>query len=554
MISTSTIPAKVSGRFLERLRELSISVVRLTPEGGVAAEESLNQIERLVAASRMFSSAVHHRWTDLGERTSQVVELWPGVSLVPLPDGVRRRMTSMHCPLYVNAALILGPSLVNSEQLQAICREAELDYRATVARIDPARLSDPAEARRLALTLAWICEDAVELDRQSSELRTLSQELADSYEELSLLYKFSSNMVVDHEPAQFLSDACDELHQVVGMRWMAVCLIDDEPRLEGLAGRRFVAGRTGLSDERFATLSTQLLDRYADTPQPVIVDDTTTLALPDLVGAAGNLLVVPLRREQRTLGLILGGDKLDAAHISSIDSKLCDSLANSLTIFLENLMLYEDSRAMFMGTLHALTSAIDAKDTYTHGHSERVALLSRQLAAALGMPPEQVERVYIAGLVHDVGKIGVPEAVLTKPGRLTREEFEQIKKHPEIGAQIVRDIRQMKDLIPGVLHHHERWDGKGYPYGLAGADIPEMGRIIGLADAFDAMSSNRTYRALMDRARVLQEIKDCAGTQFDPEMADVFVGLDFGDFDRMIESHQQDQGQGSAKPSPQEAA
>jgi len=538
--------AQVPGRFVERLRELSVSVVRLTPDGGVTAQDTLNRIERLVAASRMFSSAVHHRWSDIAERTTQVVELWPGVSVVPLPVGARRRMDTMQCPMFVNAALVLGPSLVNSEQLVAICREAELDFRATVARIDPGRLCDPAEARRLAMTLAWMCEDATELDRQSGELRSLSQELADSYEELSLLYKFSSNMVVDREPDQFLNEACDELHQVVGMRWMAVCLIDDEPRLDSLAGRRFVAGRTGLSPEKFAAMCTQLLARYAHAPQPVIVDDTTTLGLPDLVAAAGNLLVVPLHHEQRSLGVILGGDKLDAAHISSVDSKLCDSLGNNLTIFLENLMLYEDAQAMFMGTLHALTSAIDAKDAYTRGHSERVALMSRQLAEAIGMSPELVERVYLAGLVHDVGKIGVPEAVLTKPGRLTDAEFDQIKKHPQIGAQIIRDIRQMQDLIPGVMHHHERWDGRGYPHGLAGADIPLMGRVIGLADSFDAMSSNRTYRASMDRPRVLREIADCAATQFDPELADVFVGLDFGAFDQMIAAHQQEVERASA--------
>jgi len=345
-------------------------------------------------------------------------------------------------------------------------------------------------------------------------------------------------MVVNHAPAQFLTDVCGELQQVVGLRWLAVRLIDNEPRLQDLAGQLIVAGRTGTAPDRFEALAAQLLERYADASAPVIIDDTTTLGLPDLAGAAGNLLVVPLRREGDTLGLLFGGDKLDAAHISSIDSKLCDSLANSLTIFLENLMLYEDAQAMFMGTLHALTSAIDAKDSYTHGHSERVALMSRMLAEAVGLDEQTVERVYIAGLVHDVGKIGVPEAVLTKPGRLTDAEFDQIKRHPEIGGKILRDIRQMQDLIPGVMYHHERFDGRGYPHGLAGHDIPLFGRLICLADSFDAMSSNRTYRSAMDRQRVLDEVRHCAGTQFDPELAEAFVNLDFGPYDQMIQTHQ----------------
>src|SRR5439155_6970629 len=122
------------------------------------------------------------------------------------------------------------------------------------------------------------------------------------------------------------------------------------------------------------------------------------------------------------------------------------------------------------------------KDAYTCGHSERVAMLSEIIAAEAGLSENEVERVYMAGLLHDVGKIGVPESVLQKPGRLTPEEFEQMKKHPAIGARILQDVKQIQDIIPGVMHHHERYDGKGYPAGLSGQDIPLMGRIICLAD------------------------------------------------------------------------
>jgi len=528
----------LSHRFRQRLRELSVPVVRLTADGGVATEDDLDWIERVIVGSRAFGAAVKTKWPQIGDAMSRVTELWPGVSVVALPEAGRRRLDTMRCPLSLHAALLIGPRLISSEQLHRICDEAQLDYRAAVARINPDRMMDGDEARRLALALSWMHEDAGEIERQAQELQTLSTELADSYEELSLLYKLSTSMVVNHAPAQFLTDICGELQQVVGLRWLAVRLIDNEPRLQDLAGQLIVAGRTGTAPDRFEALAAQLLERYADASAPVIIDDTTTLGLPDLAGAAGNLLVVPLRREGESLGLLFGGDKLDAAHISSIDSKLCDSLANSLTIFLENLMLYEDAQAMFMGTLHALTSAIDAKDSYTHGHSERVALMSRMLAEAVGLDEQTVERVYIAGLVHDVGKIGVPEAVLTKPGRLTDAEFDQIKRHPEIGGKILRDIRQMQDLIPGVMYHHERFDGRGYPHGLAGHDIPLFGRLICLADSFDAMSSNRTYRSAMDRQRVLDEVRHCAGTQFDPELAEAFVNLDFGPYDQMIQTHQ----------------
>jgi len=145
----------------------------------------------------------------------------------------------------------------------------------------------------------------------------------------------------------------------------------------------------------------------------------------------------------------------------------------------------------------------------------------------------------MAGLLHDVGKIGVPESVLQKTGRLTPEEFDQMKKHPQIGARILQDIKQIADIIPGVLSHHERYDGKGYPFGLAGENIPHMGRIICLADCFDAMTSNRTYRKALPLEVALTEIRRCAGTQFDPALTEAFLRIPLDEFRSLIRDHQQ---------------
>jgi HD-GYP domain-containing protein (c-di-GMP phosphodiesterase class II) len=157
-----------------------------------------------------------------------------------------------------------------------------------------------------------------------------------------------------------------------------------------------------------------------------------------------------------------------------------------------------------------------------------------KLAIASGLTADQADRMRIAGLVHDVGKIGVPEAVLTKQGRLTEQEFAAIKLHPEIGHRILQDIAALSDLLPGVLYHHERYDGRGYPHGLVGSAIPPMARMIALADTFDAMSSSRSYRSAMPRAAVLAEIGRCAGSQFDPDMARLFVTLDFSGYDNLV--------------------
>ena len=160
-----------------------------------------------------------------------------------------------------------------------------------------------------------------------------------------------------------------------------------------------------------------------------------------------------------------------------------------------------------------------------------------------------MERYRIAGLIHDVGKIGVPEAVLCKAGKLTEDEFRLIQRHPTIGVTILQDVPALTDLMAGVLHHHERFDGRGYPRGLKGNDIPLIARSLALADTFDAMSSNRSYRAALPRDQVLAEINRNAGVQFDPALAAVFVGLDFTTFDAML-----DVARGPAAPEPLAAA
>ena len=236
--------------------------------------------------------------------------------------------------------------------------------------------------------------------------------------------------------------------------------------------------------------------------------------------------------------MIAANKQGDDCFASSVDIKLLSATATQLGIFIENAVLYEDLNATFLGTLEALTTSIDAKDKYTCGHSQRVALLTAQLAHAYGLDADQVDRFRIAGLVHDIGKIGVPEHVLTKTGGLTEHEIVAIQKHPEIGARILRDIPQMEDILGGVLHHHEKYGGGGYPHGIAGEEIPLDARMISLADTFDAMSSCRTYRNALTRCSVLREMKRVSGAQFDPKLAELFFNLDFSEWERMMIDHQ----------------
>ncbi|HEX5714997.1 MAG TPA: HD-GYP domain-containing protein, partial [Thermoanaerobaculia bacterium] len=213
----------------------------------------------------------------------------------------------------------------------------------------------------------------------------------------------------------------------------------------------------------------------------------------------------------------------------SNDSKLLNSIANESAIYLENVMLFEDVHGLMMGLLHSLTSAVDAKDAYTCGHSERVALVSRHLAQQMGLADRDVEQIYMAGLLHDVGKIGVPEAILNKPGGLTEDEKEMMEQHVEIGLRIIRDVEVLCEVDPLIRYHQERWDGARvgvkYPgyFGLRGEDIPEGARILSVVDAFDAITHDRPYRAGNTVEAALEELRREAGRQFDPRLVDVLT-------------------------------
>lgn len=175
--------------------------------------------------------------------------------------------------------------------------------------------------------------------------------------------------------------------------------------------------------------------------------------------------------------------------------------------------------------VQALAEAIDAKDNYTNGHSTRVAEYSKEIAKRYGYSPERQEEIYMMGLLHDVGKIGIPDEIINKPGRLSDEEFTIIKEHPEKGAKILSSVPEMPKLATGARWHHERYDGSGYPDGLKGDEIPEEARIIAVADAYDAMTSSRSYREKMPVEKVISELKIGMGTQFDERFAKIMLEM-----------------------------
>lgn len=184
-----------------------------------------------------------------------------------------------------------------------------------------------------------------------------------------------------------------------------------------------------------------------------------------------------------------------------------------------------DLSELFYKTIKSIAHALDAKDQYTHGHSMRVTLYSLALAKELNLPDSLLEEIETTGLLHDIGKIAIPEKILLKPGKLTDEEFEIIKKHPELGEHLINGIGKLKLISNWLKYHHERYDGKGYPEGLKGEDIPISSRIIAIADTYDAMTSTRSYRPALSHEEAINEIKRCSGTQFDPSLAEIFIRI-----------------------------
>jgi putative nucleotidyltransferase with HDIG domain len=232
--------------------------------------------------------------------------------------------------------------------------------------------------------------------------------------------------------------------------------------------------------------------------------------------------IVPMKMRDRLIGWLSAISLTPSKRFDEGQRKLLSIMASRAAAAIENARLYEDLQASFKQTIKSLARTIDKMDRYTSGHSERVALYAVALARWLGLPEDQIEIVRHSALMHDIGKIGCVMN-LNKPGKLTQEEYEIFKKHPVFGREILDPIRFLEPVIPGVYLHHERWDGRGYPVGLAAQEIPLIARVIAIADTYDAMTSDRAYRRALPHEVTLNEITRCSGSQFDPDLAGTFT-------------------------------
>ena len=235
-----------------------------------------------------------------------------------------------------------------------------------------------------------------------------------------------------------------------------------------------------------------------------------------------SLAVVPLKMRDRLMGWIAVISLTASRRFDEGQRKLLSIIASRAAAAIENARLYEDLQATFQQTIQSLARTIDKMDHYTAGHSERVARYAVALARWIGLPEAEIEIVRHSALMHDIGKIGCVMN-LNKPGKLTLDEYDVFKRHPVYGRDILDPVRFLAPVVPGVYLHHERWDGRGYPLGLAKGDIPLIARIISVADTYDAMTSDRSYRRALPHDVTVSEIERCSGTQFDPDLTGTFV-------------------------------
>ncbi len=429
----------------------------------------------------------------------------------------------------VGAAVACYPSLAirDEEFLARLCDRLGLDRSVIAVQAERYIRHGKQEAADFLKILDWVLQREIAKSSSDNALETLSANLATTYEELSLLYRISVSMRVTQLPTSFLHDICDELLDVMNLE--AVIAVSGDPDNED--ENVTISGNVNLSESQIADLADKhLFPRFAGSDETIIENDFITSSGGRFGNSVRNLISTPLCNGDDEIPVaLIGINKIDG-DFDSVELTLMSAIGSQAAVFLANSRLFGDLQDLLMGVLHALTASLDAKDPYTCGHSQRVALIARRLAEKAGFDDERSHQLYLAGLLHDIGKIGVSENILRKEGRLTDEEYEEIKLHPMIGARILGGIKQLDAVASAILCHHERPDGGGYPRGLIGDEVPIEGMILSIADAFDAMTSARTYRGARSVNDAVEETKRCSGAQFDPELVDLFITPDLKDF------------------------
>ncbi|MHC4399645.1 MAG: HD-GYP domain-containing protein [Planctomycetota bacterium] len=359
--------------------------------------------------------------------------------------------------------------------------------------------------------------DARRIEELEAESLSLSDHMAATYEEISLLYRITQNLRISQTDEDLGRVALEWMKAVLPAEGLAIQLLpvaeeNDSLTHRGRTESTFVTyGACPVDEEAFGRLIRHLDLRAAT--QPVVINPTTTDDPSWPFAEVRQMIGVALSEGENVFG-----NHVDGEELGTIEANLLSSVAAVLGIHSGNIELYRQQSELLSGIVRALTSAIDAKDPYTCGHSDRVARVAVRIARELDCDQQTINTIYLSGLLHDIGKIGIDDSVLRKPDKLTDEEYEHIKTHVRIGHRILQDLKKLDDVLPVVLYHHESWNGQGYPTRLAADCVPLPARIVAVADAFDAMGSDRPYRKGMPDEKIDEIFRSGAGKQWDPDV------------------------------------
>ncbi|NUR54491.1 MAG: HD domain-containing protein [Acidobacteria bacterium] len=404
---------------------------------------------------------------------------------------------------------------------------------------DPSQPPDRSRARTAVLHDEETVKSLIERRIEPSNLEWLTTTETPGAAESALLQRAQRHLSTLHRVSEVLSKARDldaladatlrAILEVLEADRAAVVLRREDPA-SGQA--EVAAARTRSASPQPFTVSRTLVSDVIANGMSVFAHDASS----DVRFSTGESIIgqrvrsvmcVPLRTSDQMLGAIYVDSLSGAGRFTEADLELLAAIGNQAGVALHRVRLMGALEHLLLDMVRAITATIDARDGYTHRHSERVAALAGHLARELGMPDDERQRAELSALLHDVGKIAVPDAILNKPARLTPEEFAEMRKHPLHGARILGNIESatVKAVLPGVQYHHEKWDGTGYPEGLAGEQIPLLGRLLGVADFFDALTSSRAYRPAMTPEEAIALVAKGAGTHFDPAIAAAAVRL-----------------------------
>ena len=335
-------------------------------------------------------------------------------------------------------------------------------------------------------------------------------------DELETLYRLGTVLNSSLSLEDILPEVLDRTLELLGAKTASVMLLSED----GTELRIRMA--RGLSDDIVrktrVKIGERVSGRVARDGKPILI----TRADEDDNDSS---LCVPLLSNDKVVGVLNIRSKTNGEDFTSLDLNLAIQLASIAAVAIENAGLHDELHSLFLSAISALANSIDARDPYTKGHSERVTAYSVMIAEEMDLDPEAVEELRYAALLHDIGKIRIRDHILHKPGRLTDEEFAEMKRHPEYGVEIMEPVKAFQHILPSMRHHHERYGGGGYPDALTGEDIPLGARIMCVADCFDAMTSDRPYRKGLPVETARQELVRNKGSQFDPRAVDIFIQL-----------------------------